>query len=71
VIKERSFCEVPCPHCGAEAHWRFLYQATNVVEVFCPNCGRFELTRAKFERSESDTLNPKQAPSDSPRHLSA
>ena len=24
MIKERSSCQVPCPHFGAEANWRFL-----------------------------------------------
>lgn len=41
-----------CVRCGAEAAWRFLDPA--VVEIVCPDCGRFEITRAEFEQAEFD-----------------
>lgn len=43
-----------CTHCGAEAIWRFLDEEESRVEVECPDCGRFEMSRAEFEVAESD-----------------
>jgi len=45
-----------CPRCGGEADWRFLDEAKEVVEIFCSDCGRFEMSRAEFEQAESDVL---------------
>ena len=45
-----------CPRCRAEAEWRFLDEAKEVVEILCSDCGRFEMSRTRFERAESDVL---------------
>jgi predicted RNA-binding Zn-ribbon protein involved in translation (DUF1610 family) len=41
-----------CVRCGAEATWSFLDQA--MVEIVCPDCGRFEVPRAEFKQAEFD-----------------
>jgi len=46
--------DTACPHCGAEANWRFVNEAKQSVEIVCPDCGRFEIPRAEFEEAEFD-----------------
>ena len=58
IDEQRSLREAPCPRCAADANWSFIDDADTVVEVICPDCGRFELTRAAFEKSESDIVEP-------------
>jgi len=43
-----------CVRCGAEANWSFRDEAQQVVEIVCPDCGRFEMPRAEFEQAEFD-----------------
>jgi len=43
-----------CVRCGAEATWRFADPAEEVVEITCPDCGRFEVSRVEFEQAEFD-----------------
>ena len=45
-----------CPRCGAEADWRFLDDAKEVVEILCSDCGTFEMSRTEFEQAESDVV---------------
>ena len=54
--------EIPleCPRCKEEATWRFLDEEKNRVEIFCSDCGRFELSRAEFEQAESDVVEPSE-----------
>jgi hypothetical protein len=50
--------EALCNHCGGEAAWRFLDEEESRVEVVCPDCGRFEMTREEFDQAESDIVGP-------------
>ncbi|HLI82519.1 MAG TPA: hypothetical protein VKV17_01305 [Bryobacteraceae bacterium] len=43
-----------CPRCGAEAEWSFFNPGKNEVEVMCPDCGRFPLSREEFDQATSD-----------------
>ena len=45
-----------CPRCRAEAEWRFLNEAKEVIEILCSDCGRFEMLRTEFEQAESDVV---------------
>ena len=38
-----------CPQCGEAAEWRSLDANGVRVEMECPNCGRFTLSREEFE----------------------
>jgi hypothetical protein len=40
--------ETACPQCGADARWS---AAGNEVEITCPNCGVFRVTRAAFDEA--------------------
>jgi predicted RNA-binding Zn-ribbon protein involved in translation (DUF1610 family) len=46
--------EALCPHCGAQANWSFVDTAEQLIEIVCPDCGKFELPRAEFEQVEFD-----------------
>jgi predicted RNA-binding Zn-ribbon protein involved in translation (DUF1610 family) len=58
IDKEQVSGETPCPRCGDEADWRFPDNDKRMVEITCPDCGTFELTRADFEKAESDIVEP-------------
>lgn len=45
-----------CPRCRGEAAWRFLDEEKSQAEIFCSNCGRFEIARAEFEQEEADVV---------------
>ena len=50
--------EAVCSHCGADAAWSFLDEEESRVEVVCPDCGRFEMTREEFDLAEADIVGP-------------
>lgn len=47
-----------CPRCGTDAEWSFLDSEQTKVEVVCPDCGAFELSRAEFNQAEADIAAP-------------
>jgi DNA-directed RNA polymerase subunit RPC12/RpoP len=47
-----------CPRCGTDAEWSFLDSEQTKVEVVCPDCGVFELSRAEFDQAEADIAGP-------------
>ena len=52
--------EAPCPRCAADAQWSYLDEAKTVVEITCPDCGRFELPREEFDQAASDITIPEE-----------
>jgi len=46
--------ETICVRCGSEAIWEFLDSEQQTIEIVCPDCGRFEISRAEFEQAEFD-----------------
>ena len=49
--KERNEREIPCPRCAADAEWSFLDLEKRQIEVICPDCGRYEMTREAFDQA--------------------
>ncbi len=47
--KERNEYETVCPRCGADAEWSFLSRDKSRIEVLCPDCGRYEISREEFD----------------------
>jgi predicted RNA-binding Zn-ribbon protein involved in translation (DUF1610 family) len=56
VAKDLGPNEAPCPRCGELAEWTFFDTARARVEVHCPDCGRFELSRAEFDQNEAEIV---------------
>jgi endogenous inhibitor of DNA gyrase (YacG/DUF329 family) len=50
--------EAPCVHCGREAIWDFTNDQKNLIEVVCPDCGRYEIPSLDFEREEFEIVEP-------------
>jgi predicted RNA-binding Zn-ribbon protein involved in translation (DUF1610 family) len=57
--KERDEHVIICPRCGVDAEWSLLNEAKTSIEVLCPDCGRYEMTRDEFdaEAAESAEMN--------------
>jgi len=43
-----------CPHCGGQAEWSAGSPDKAQVDLICPSCGRFTLTRAEFDEAVAD-----------------
>jgi predicted RNA-binding Zn-ribbon protein involved in translation (DUF1610 family) len=61
IDKEKGPNETVCPHCGAEARWRVLDTAQKVVEMECPDCGRFEMPESEFRQATTETVETGEA----------
>jgi len=60
IDRERGQRDVICARCGADAEWIFLDTEQTRVEVTCPDCGKFEMSRAEFDRAESEIVEPSE-----------
>lgn len=56
ITDVKDVSEAACPRCGADAAWSFIDAEKNRIEVICPNCGRFEISRGKFDQAETDRI---------------
>ena len=54
IEREEGVREGLCARCGNDATWRFLDEEETRVEMVCPDCGRFEMTKEEFDEAESD-----------------
>ena len=59
--KQKDLRSAPCPRCGRQADFRLLGPARKRVEIFCPDCGRLEVPRFKFEQVFADIAEPKDS----------
>jgi DNA-directed RNA polymerase subunit RPC12/RpoP len=48
--------EILCSRCGTPAVWRFLDETREMLEIDCPDCGRFEISKAELEQAEFDIV---------------
>lgn len=48
--------EALCMHCGGEVNWRFVDDREDLVEVVCPDCGRFQVRTVDFEQEEFEIV---------------
>lgn len=58
--QQQDSTETLCSHCGALANWRFIDEAKEVVQVVCPDCGKFDVPRVEFEQAEFDMAEPEE-----------
>ena len=59
--KERNEHATICPHCGVDAEWSYLNGAKTRIEVFCPDCGRYEMTRDEFDAAAVESAELHEA----------
>lgn len=52
--REEGVREGACAYCGHDAIWRFLDERGSLIDVICPDCGRYAMNRAKFDEAETD-----------------
>jgi len=58
--QQKNTPETTCVRCGADANWSFIDEPEQVVEIVCPDCGRFEISRAEFEQAEFDMVQSEE-----------
>ena len=52
--KERDQHETICPRCGGDASWSLLDEEKRRIEIACPDCGRYEMTREEFDQTATE-----------------
>jgi predicted RNA-binding Zn-ribbon protein involved in translation (DUF1610 family) len=52
--KEPNEHEAVCARCGAEAEWSYLDSQKSRIEVLCPDCGRYEISREQFDQETTE-----------------
>ena len=60
INSERGPRAAICTRCGGDAEWVFVNSERTRVEVHCPDCGKFEMSRADFDRAESEIVEPEE-----------
>jgi predicted RNA-binding Zn-ribbon protein involved in translation (DUF1610 family) len=50
----------PCPRCGEMADYRILEGEVVQVEIACPACGRFTMSKEQFDEAVADTFEPEE-----------
>ncbi len=58
VDKQGGLQECVCPRCGSDAEWAFADEERTRVEVVCPDCGRYEMSKEEFDLKETDISEP-------------
>jgi predicted RNA-binding Zn-ribbon protein involved in translation (DUF1610 family) len=58
VDRERGPRAAICARCGGDAEWIFLDNEQTRVELTCPDCGKSEMSRAEFDQTESQIVEP-------------
>lgn len=58
--QQQDSTETLCTRCGAQASWHFTDETQQTIEIVCPDCGKFEIPRAEFERAEFDMAQPEE-----------
>jgi predicted RNA-binding Zn-ribbon protein involved in translation (DUF1610 family) len=58
IDPERGERDTICARCGVDAEWIFMDAEQTRVEVTCPDCGKFEMTRVEFDQAESEIVEP-------------
>ena len=56
--QQQDSVETLCSHCGGLASWHFVDETQQMVEIVCPDCGRFQVPRTEFEQAEFDIAQP-------------
>lgn len=56
IDKQSGPREGACPHCGAAALWSYGGSDRAEVQVICPDCGRFGLSREEFDLRETEIV---------------
>jgi len=57
IEREEGAREGLCTRCGSDAVWR---QTNGAIEVVCPDCGTFQISREEFDRAESEIPEPEE-----------
>jgi predicted RNA-binding Zn-ribbon protein involved in translation (DUF1610 family) len=58
IDRERGPRAAICSRCGGDAEWVFLDSRQTRVEVICPDCGKFQMSRPEFDQVESEMVEP-------------
>lgn len=58
--KERDERDTTCPRCAGDAQWSFIDPEGTRVEINCPDCGRFEMSRENFDQFAAEIGDLKQ-----------
>ena len=58
IDRERGQRAATCARCGGDAEWIYVDNEQTRVEVTCPDCGKMEMSRAEFDQTEDQIIEP-------------